>query len=477
MEIVLDKRIVSSLTFDSVPVIENGKIVGQTPNTKCVAYVVVDAHQDAPTGFALRVNKTSKTYILRLRVNSKVETISVGRHPDLLLGTGVDVGKNARLVAADLSLRVKRGENINEQKRAKRQVIKVVTLRDLFDIYLEEYRSRVKQRIRSNTILAVEKAMARLGDKLLSKPAEEVTWKDIDDFFKDKAGRQGHQTAAEQTVRWVSAVYNRHNNQLLLDALQEKSEPKSIRNPASIFSKTGQIRTRAELERDYKKKGTRKPLSNTTEGFRAWLDFVLEARNRKSSRTGADYFYTLLTLGGRKSEVRELMWLDRLSDKSPQAVNYVDLRNREVCFNKTKNDHRLVLPIPDYLFIVLTERHVCWKDSPYVFPAVSTSPLRKTEFYSDARAFLKSVREATGLASAMHDLRRTLASVVNAMALPSLMVKQLLNHRTGDVTALYAELSSEQLLIHMNRIEMTILNYATKNPLLINQEEVVDAID
>ena len=472
MEIVLDKRIVSLLTFDSIPVIENRKIVGSVPNTKGTAYVIVDAHHDAPSGFAVRVNRKKKTYILRLRVNNKVETITVGRHPDLLLGTGVEAEKNARLVATDLSLRAKRGENINEQKRAKRQVIKVLTLRDLFDGYLEEYRGRVKQRVRDNTILAVEKAMVRLGDKLLSKPAEELTWKDIDVFFKDKAGRQGHQTAAEQTVRWVSAVYNRHNNQLLLDALQARSEPKLMLNPASIFSKTGQIRTRAELERDYQKKGTRKPLSKTADGFRAWLDYVLDARKRKSSRTGADYFYTMLILGGRKSEVCELMWHDRLSGKSPDEVNYVDLQKREICFNITKNDHKLLLPIPDYLLTILNERHALSRESPFVFPAVSTSPLRKTEYYKDARAFLQSVREATGLASSIHDLRRTLAAVVNAMALPSLMVKQLLNHRSGDVTALYAELSPEQLLTHMNRIEMTILNHATKNPLMAQMEEI-----
>jgi hypothetical protein len=48
LEIVLDKRIVLSPSFDPIPVIEIGRITSGVPNTKGTAYVIVDAHPDAP---------------------------------------------------------------------------------------------------------------------------------------------------------------------------------------------------------------------------------------------------------------------------------------------------------------------------------------------------------------------------------------------------------------------------------------------
>ena len=72
----------------------------------------------------------------------------------------------------------------------------------------------------------------------------------------------------------------------------------------------------------------------------------------------------------------------------------------------------------------------------------------------------------------VHDLRRTFANLVNDMALPSLLVKQLLNHKSGDVTALYTALSSEQLLIHMNGIEKRILSFASKKEIMKMDQEV-----
>jgi hypothetical protein len=56
--------------------------------------------------------------------------------------------------------------------------------------------------------------MDRLGDGLLDRDAADMTWRDLETFFKDKATQQGHLTAAEQTIRWLSTVYNRANHRL-----------------------------------------------------------------------------------------------------------------------------------------------------------------------------------------------------------------------------------------------------------------------
>jgi len=288
---VLDKRFVADCRFDQVPVIdETGKVVGFEPNTKGRYYEVDDMHRDAPPGFALRVNKRVKTYILVARQGAKVKTATVGHHPELLIGKDVPPERNARLLAAEILARIRRGEDVNATKRAARVAAKTgrPTLRALFEQWLDEYQSSAKRDPRKNTIAAVHKAMDRLGDEFLDRDARDVTWRDLESFFKDKATKKGHLTAAEQTIRWVSTVYNRANHRLTLDALQEKVQPTLYVNPAGIFIQTGALRDGPELERDYDRKGVRRPLSGTREHFQKWLDYVLAARHDGSSRTGAD---------------------------------------------------------------------------------------------------------------------------------------------------------------------------------------------
>lgn len=217
MKTVLDKRFVADCRFDAVPVIDDqGRVTGTTPNTTGRHYDVGDLHKDAPTGFALRVNKTVKTYILQMRQGPKVITATVGRHPDLLLGKDVAPERNARLLAAELSARIRRGEDVNQTRRAAQVAANAgaPTLRVLFKQWLEDYQSSAKRDPRRNTVAAVEKAMDRLGDKLLDRRADDITWRDLEAFFKDKAIAKGHLTAAEQTIRWVSTVYNKANHRL-----------------------------------------------------------------------------------------------------------------------------------------------------------------------------------------------------------------------------------------------------------------------
>jgi len=88
---VLDKRMVSDDTFDAVPVFDSsGEQVGTVPNAARKHYDIHDSHKLAPTGFRPRVNRSVKTYVLVQSVGSSVKTVTVGRHPDLLLGSGVN---------------------------------------------------------------------------------------------------------------------------------------------------------------------------------------------------------------------------------------------------------------------------------------------------------------------------------------------------------------------------------------------------
>jgi integrase len=467
VKMILDKRNVEGLSFGAVPVIKDGKLVGTTPNEKNRHFVVFDAHPSAPTGFGIRVSQRVKTYVLQVRQGSAVKTVSVGRHPDLLIGKEARADRNARLIAAELSARLRRGEDVNATRREARHAATQTqeTLRGLFNEFLKGYQANAKRPARSNTIKAVEAAMARLGDKLLDKAADEVSWMDLKAFFEHKAGVLKHLTAAEQTIRWVSAVYNKADDQRTLAALAAGVEPSPLRNPATLFSKTGALRVNAELQRDYDAKGVRKPLSASADDFKKWLDYVIAARARTSARTGADYLLVTVILGCRKSETAGLMWADRLPPEAGEGPNLIDLGSKLMVLSTTKNRHTHRLPLPPFVCQILTERRKLSNGSPYVFPAASRSRLRQTGHYSDPRAFMDSVKTATGVDFAMHDLRRTFGNVVNNMSIPSLLTQQLLNHKAAGSTATYTQQSIEQLRGHMERIEAQMLNYATCSPM------------
>ena len=472
MKTVLDKRFVADCRFEAVPVIDaEGKVSGTVPNSKGRFYDVGDLHKDAPVGFSLRVNKRSKTYIVQVRQGAKVVTATVGRHPDLLIGKDVAPDRNARLLAAELSARIRRGEDVNEAKREERVAARAgrPTLRVLFEHWLEEYQSSAKRDPRPNTIAAVLKAMDRLGPALLDRDAADITWRDLEAFFKDKATKKGHLTAAEQTIRWVSTAYNRANHRLTLDALQAKVQPTLFVNPAAIFIQTGALRDGAELQRDYDKKGVRRPLSGTREHFRKWLDYVLQARHDGSSRTGADYMLATVLLGLRRSESSGLLWHDRVGQvpapTHPKAgVNFIDLDHGVLVLNVTKNRYAHRLPLPRFVLQLLRERRLLVGDSPYVFPRVSRSKLAKSTHYADPRSFLEEVKKGIQVNFSMHDLRRTFGNVVTDMGLPDRLAKQLLNHKTGGSTARYTDQSLEQLRPVMEKVEDEMLGYATTSP-------------
>lgn len=472
MKTVLDKRFVADCRYDQVPVIdETGKVVGTEPNTKDRFYEVGDMHKDAPVGFALRVNKRVKTYIVVARQGRKVVTAKVGHHPDLLIGKDVPPERNARLLAAELLARIRRGEKVNEAKREERVAARAgkPTLKVLFEQWLDEYQSSAKRDPRANTIAAVRKAMDRLGAALMERDAADITWRDLETFFKDKATKKGHLTAAEQTVRWVSTVYNRANHRLTLDALQAKVQPTLYVNPAGIFIQTGALRDGPELERDYDRKGVRRPLSGTREHFQKWLDHVLAARHDGSSRTGADYMLLTVLLGLRRAESAGLLWHDRVSKvpapTHPMAgLNFVDLDNAALVLNMTKNRYAHRLPLPPFVLQMLRERRLLVGDSPWVFPRVSKSKFAKATHYSDPRSFLEEVKKSIKVKFSMHDLRRTFANVVTEMGLPGQLTRQLLNHKLGGSTDKYTGQSLEQLRPVLENIEDRMLGYATTKP-------------
>ena len=125
----------------------------------------------------------------------------------------------------------------------------------------------------------------------------------------------------------------------------------------------------------------------------------------------------------RKSEILKLTW-DR-----------VDLKNRLILLDKTKNGERREIPINKTLFNTLSMliRHI----SGYVF----ANPKTGKAYDNLKRSWQSALRKSHILDFHFHDLRHTFASWLVMKGVDLTTVKELLGHKDIKMTLRYSHLS------------------------------------
>lgn len=75
----LNQEIVRKLTIEHKPkgIDDKGKLVF-TPNLEGERYTILDASQESPSGFGIRVSLTKKVYFIQKRVGQKVVKTTIG---------------------------------------------------------------------------------------------------------------------------------------------------------------------------------------------------------------------------------------------------------------------------------------------------------------------------------------------------------------------------------------------------------------
>jgi len=133
---------------------------------------------------------------------------------------------------------------------------------------------------------------------------------------------------------------------------------------------------------------------------------------------------TALNTGMRKSEIFHLTW-DR-----------VDLKNRIILLDKTKNGERREVPINDTLFNTLSNI-IRRLDCKFVF----YNPKTLKPFNNIKRSFGTALRRSHILDFHFHDLRHTFASWLAMKNIDLTTVKELLGHKGIRMTLRYSHLS------------------------------------
>ncbi len=137
---------------------------------------------------------------------------------------------------------------------------------------------------------------------------------------------------------------------------------------------------------------------------------------------------TALNTGMRKSEILHLTW------------NRVDLKNRIILLDKTKNGERREIPINQTLFYTLSGivRNI---KTDYVF----YNPETLKPYYDLKKSFAAALKKAHIIDFHFHDLRHTFASRLVMGGVDLTTVKELLGHKSITMTLRYSHLASAHI--------------------------------
>jgi hypothetical protein len=450
MKILLNQDIVLRLTLGQKPVSDkDGKIVKTVENQ--APYLVTDSNRKSPPGFGVKVGKTQKSYIIQRRHGSRVFQVTLGNVAKFL--SIEDAREEAKRLSAEVETI---GMNPNVAKRLRSAA--EITLGECFDDYLTFMTTRA-QPAKENTIKSFKKGRKYLAawEKIKVRDLQD---KAILDRFKEIAAKT--RTTAEQTFRMASTCVNFviAND---TTAKREGGDPVITYNPFTVLTNQKMFRSPAQLEKSYRVKGVRRPLT-----VRETLGPFLNALwgRRKENPTGCDYLLTCFILGTRKSEASVLLWRETLSDEEVEVKSWACLETRRIFFCDTKNHTDLLLPMPDGLFELLKQRRdkvedITTKTGQWVFPARSNRSPNGN--YKDSRSLLHYICADAGECVpqiANHDSRRTFGLIAEELTSYA-MVKRLLNHRTGgDPTLRYTDPEWERTKEVQQKIECHLLSTA-----------------
>ena len=456
-------------------------------------YIILDADQDAPTGFGVKVGK-KLTFIIQRRVGDKVVKAKVGDVNDF---ESVDA---ARRRAREMALQIEdTGKNPNLVAKAdrERKTAATTTVAEAFAIYRNFLVNRgrpAKDSSLRNYDLAARR-LDRPGVKLLHLKLGDLKANAVVEAFdnlaksprpphpnagvitkprkstkkvvkKAKAGPPaGIKTATEQTFRWATVAAAFVINADGVAAAQEGRPPSMTYNPFDAIKTHERYRDRKQLEEAYKRSAARNPLAISDGSLGRFLSALWERRQVANNQTACDYLLLTLLWGTRRGEAAPLKWFDRISKAEGLSSSWVDLEKRTLFLHDTKNHSSLTLPLAPGALEILKQRRsegkikVPKQQQQWVFPARSSRAVQG--HYLDSKAILAGLRQSAALEQLRtHDLRRTFGSVAESISSYS-MVKRLLNHKSlSDPTYRYTQVEEDRVPDAMERIERAMLETA-----------------
>jgi integrase len=352
------------------------------------------------TGFGLRVGTRSRVFFVEAQVARRTVRTTIGKY-------GLITPEQARRLALRTLGEMAQGVDTN----AKRRTVSAqsITLRQAFARFFTEKPSLAGSS-KSNYQRSVDLYLADWADR----PIRDVTRTMVLHCHQQLSVERGAVTA-NYVMRHLRSVYN------FIAAATEDLPP----NPVVVLSQTRNWfpeRRRQRMIQQYL--------------LPQWYEAVVQ-----EPPLARDYLLVAVFTGMRRREIASLRW------------EHIDLNGRMLTVPKTKNGDPLVLPLSSYLTRLFAERKLRTGSSPWVFATSSAAG-----HLQECKSFVRRVEARSGVAFALHDLRRTFITIAESLDVPAYALKRLLNHRNaGDVTGGYIIMDVERLREPVERIAERIL--------------------
>lgn len=385
-------------------------------------------------GFAVRTNKTSKSYLVNKRINGKLQRRVIADCSHLTLQ---DARDRAMSVINDLM------QGLDPFNDDMKDII-IPTLAQAYEYYIAN-----KPGLKPATIATYDRQIRNKLADWLDIELNDIMQSHITNKHLELSKASPSQ--ANATMRALNAVWNFARLSFLdnNEALIVKESPVTILTAKKAWN-TVKPRTRY--------------LSEDTIGnyVRVLVDFKSEDFHtmQPHSNNARDIMLLFLCTGIRANEGYTLRW------------DYVDLNHGTLTIADTKNSDTLHIPLGDVMAAMLRHRHYFKRDEPWVFP----SRIQECEGnLTDISKQYGNIGKLAGIHITPHDLRRTFSTVGDILNLNISVIKRLMNHRTSkasdDVTLQYIQVSQKRLRAAMNDIEQFIFNEAG-----LTQEGIIDEL-
>ena len=351
-------------------------------------------------GFYLIVGMKSKTYVAQKDINGKTVRYTIGKH-------GHFTPEKARSIAKDKLCLMAQG--VNPNKEEEKEIGETMTLGDILESYRSTRKSVSERTIRDYNYY-LEKYLSDWINVLIVDITKEMVVKKHS-FIGTNNGHR----VANGTMQILRALFNHAN--ALFDICET--------NPVSHLSR---------IKAWYPEKRRRTYIKPSD--LKKWWEGVQDLEND----TMRDFFTLLIFTGLRRGEASSLRWSD------------LNLEDKTLTINQTKNGDPLTLPLGEFLLKMFENRKRKYHNYEFVFPGSG-----KTGCIAEPKKGVYRVIAQTGVQFTCHDLRRTFITIAESLEISAYALKRLINHRVTDITGSYIIVDVDRLREPVHKIEKFLL--------------------
>ena len=397
-------------------------------------------------GLYKSVGATKNSWILKKRIKGgPVKSITLG-DADLISPTV------ARQMALEYLLHMAKGEDPITYRNSQAAID--FTLKEALEKFLSQRRSNLK----ASTLSDYKRVIQRNLTSWLDRPLRSITRDEVIDAYHriiEAVAKRGRITKAgvnkpgiaeaDKTMRYLRGLFEFYvddplpdNSGLLLPYGNPVSalNKKRIRQPIKRRERFLELEERIKL-RDF--------LTDPSHYFNQDGTPIAEIKKTKVQREHADWILILMLTGLRFREPLDLAWND------------VDFTTEVFTVVENKSSRAFTLPMsPMVKRIFERRRRYSGEISQFVFPQAA-DPTKPATMSKVA----ERIREMSGVAFTIHDLRRTQATVLQSLGYELTDIARFLNHARLNQTDQYVQTDLERIREALTRVESLLFHVDT----------------